>query len=250
MATYCDRGVVLANRTLRDADRHYIIYTAAHGKILVLAKGSRRGRSKMSPHLASFGVADLMIAKGRLIDRLAGASLIRPYRSILLSLQKTALSQGFLLAVDALTKRELPEERVFRLIEEFLAAVDDGPESERGSRGLAFDAAAARLLDLLGFALELRECVRCRLALVPDGNAMNVMLGGVECASCRGPLSATVSADAIKAMRFFRREPIAASAALVIPAQARREIAFLTDLLLTTHLEGRFHALQYLEAVA
>ncbi len=250
MPTYRDRGVVLRTRTLRDADRHYIIYTETHGKIVVLAKGSRRGKSKMSPHLALFGVVDLMIAKGRVIDRLAGASLAKPYRSVITSLSKTALSQVFLHAVDALVKRELPDDRVFLLIEEFLHAIDSAPEPEQGSRGLAFDAAAARLLDLLGFALELRECVRCRTQLVPEGNSINFMLGGVECNNCRDPFSGEVSAEAIKAMRYFRTEPIAASASLRIPHSACREIIFLTDLLLTTHLEGRFHALNYLKAVS
>jgi DNA repair protein RecO (recombination protein O) len=63
MATYRDKGIVLRSKTLRDADRHYVIFTERHGKVLILAKGSRRGKSKMSPHLGSFGVVDIMIAR-------------------------------------------------------------------------------------------------------------------------------------------------------------------------------------------
>jgi DNA repair protein RecO (recombination protein O) len=250
MPTYRDRGVVLRTKTLRDADRHYVIYTEHHGKIVVLAKGSRRGKSKMSPHLGSFGMVDLMVAKGRVIDRLAGAGLAESCRGIITSLSKTALAQGFLLAVDTMTKRELPDDRLFALVREFLLALDAAPEPEPGTRSLAFDAAAAKLMDLLGFGLELGECVSCRSALVPEGNAVNVARGGVECASCRDPLAATASADAIKALRFLRAEPIAAAALLRLGDRARREVGFLTDLLLTAHLEGRFTALHYLKTVA
>lgn len=249
MPTFRENAVVLKTKALRDADRHYVLFTEGRGKVTVLAKGSRKGKSKMAPHLAPFGTVDVMIAKGRVIDRLAGASLVRPCREIMRSLQRTALAQGFLLAVDALTKRDLPDERTFRLIVEFLDAVDGGPEPEDGERGIAFDAGVAKLLDLLGFALELRECVRCRNPLVPDGNALNVLRGGMECASCRDPLATPVSTAAIKALRFFRQEPVASSALLALTPQVRREVSFLTDLLLSSQIENRFHALKYMRSV-
>lgn len=250
MPTFRDRGVVLRAKTLRDADRHYVIYTERHGKIVVLAKGSRRGKSKMSPHLGTFGVVDLMIAKGRIIDRLAGAGLVEACRGIIPSLPKTALAQGFLLAVDTMTKRDLPDDRLFALVREFLLALDAAPQEEPGTRSLVFDAAAAKLMDLLGFGLELGECVSCRATLVPEGNAVNVARGGVECANCRDPFAQPATADAIKALRFFRTEPVAAAPLLRLNDRSRREVGFLTDLLLTSHLEGRFSALHYLKAVA
>ncbi len=250
MPTYRDRGIVLRTKSLRDADRHYVIYTERHGKIVVLAKGSRRGKSKMSPHLGTFGVVDLMIAKGRIIDRLAGAGLAESCRAILTSLPKTALSQGFLLAVDTMTKRDLPDERLFALIREFLLTLDAAPEPEPGGRSLAFDCAAAKLMDLLGFGLELGECVSCRAPLVPEGNVVNVARGGAECASCRDPFVPPASADAIKALRFFRSESVTAATLLRLGDRARREVGFIVDLLLTAHLEGRFSALHYLKTVA
>jgi hypothetical protein len=79
---------------------------------------------------------------------------------------------------------------------------------------------------------------------------MNVLRGGIECASCRGPMAMDLGADAIKALRFFRSEPLAASAALGLGSQPRREAVFITDLVLMTHLEDRFAALKYLKAVA
>jgi DNA repair protein RecO (recombination protein O) len=249
MPTFRENAVVLRTKSLRDADRHYILFTESRGKMTVLAKGSRKGKSKMAPHLASFGIVDVMVAKGRVIDRLAGASLVRPYKNLMRSLPRTALAQSFLLAVDTLTKRDLPDERTFRIINEFLEAVDIGPEPEDNERSLAFDAGIARLLDTLGFALELRECVRCRAALVPDGNALNVLRGGVECANCREPLATPVSSAAIKAMRFFRTEPVAAVALLRLSPGTLREVGFLTDLLLSSQIEHRFHALRYMKAV-
>ena len=67
---------------------------------------------------------------------------------------------------------------------------------------------------------------------------------------CKDPAAASISADAIKAMRFMRREPFETVPLLNLPGHARREVGFVTDLLLTTHLEERFSALHYLKAVA
>lgn len=250
MPTYRDQAIVLKTRPLRDADRHYALYTEAHGKVVVLAKGSRRGKSKLSPHLSSIGVVDVMIARGRVIDRLAGAGLVRPFRGIMDSLEKASLAQGFLLAVDALTKRELPDERIFRLLAEFLEAVEEAPVRHPGERDPLFDAGILKLMELLGVALDLRECVSCRNDLVPDGNALNVMAGGIECADCRHVAASTLSPEAIKALRFYCGGPVRAACSLQVPEATRREVGFVTDLLLTVHLEDRFDVLRYFKAVA
>lgn len=249
MATYRDKGIVLRSRPLRDADRHYVLFTEQHGKILILAKGSRRGKSKMSPHLGSFGVTEIMVARGRVIDRLAGASLETSYRTIMESLEKTALAQGVLLAVDAMIKRELPDERLFALLTEFLAALDAADAPIPGRRHLLFDAVIGRLMESLGFAIDLHFCVRCRDPLVPDGNAINVLQGGIECRKCKDPVAARITGDAIKALRYLRYEPLMHAQLLGLTGSVRREVGFVTDLMLSTHLEERFGALQYLKAV-
>ncbi len=247
MPTYRDKGFVLKIRGLRDADRHYAIFTRHHGKIVVLAKGSRKGSSKLAPHLGTFGMVDVMVARGKVIDRLAGASVVASRGRIMESLEKTALLQGFLVAVDALTKRDLPDERVFDLIDDVQRALTDDETMLPGSgRSLLFDAACARLLDILGFGVELGECVSCRNTLVPHGNAMNVIRGGVECASCRDGMAMSVSPETIKAMRFLRSGPLGTVTLLRVPQKTRHDVGFVTDLLLTHHLESRFAALHYL----
>lgn len=249
MPTYREKGIVLKSRTIRDADRHYTIFTEGRGKIVVLAKGSRRGKSKMAPHMASFGVVDLMIAQGRVIDRLAGASLITRFMGIRESLEKTALTQSMFLTTDTLTRQALPDVRIFSLLQEFLDALDVAGENTDPGRDLLFDAAAIKLLDMLGFGLELDVCVHCREKLVPQGNAMAILRGGVECMRCRDSMSIAVCGETIKVFRFFRNEPLRTIRIFTLQPHIRREVTFVMDLLLTHHLEDRFAALHYLRAV-
>jgi DNA repair protein RecO (recombination protein O) len=249
MPTYRDRGIVLKIRPVRDADRYYTIFTENHGKISVLAKGSRRGRSKMSSHLAGFGVVDLMIARGRLIDRLAGASLSRSFNGILDSLSQTSLAQSLLLAVDDLTRRELPEERVFRLLSSFLETLGKAGTLEPDAGEMIFAATAIKLLDILGFAPELAACVRCRRSLSSDASFLNAGRGGLECAICRSPHSLPVTVETASALRMMRREELSVVRSLSVGARAARQISLVIECLLSGHLEDRFAALNYLKLV-
>jgi len=249
--TYRDLAIVLTSSVRRDADRYYVLYTREHGKVVLLAKGSRRGTSKMASHMAIFGVVDIMVAEGRLIDRLAGAALTQSYAAIADSFEKMSLAQAFLLSVDALTKRSLPDERVFALAESFLAALArETVFVAPGERHPLFDAAFVKLLDLLGFGLELSQCVSCRRQLEPQGNGLATLRGGIECARCREPLSMDISDSAIKALRYFREQSLGLVPVLCLSNTVRRELRLITDLLFTIHSEGRFSALQYLKMLA
>jgi len=251
MPTYRDQGMVLKAQPTRDADRRYTIFTADHGKITVLAKGSRRGQSKMSPHLSSFNVVDLMIARGRLIDRLAGASAARTFRPVLAVLPKVAAAQSFLLTVDALTKRELPERRIFSLLQDFLGALEAAADGDgRSAGGRIFSAGAIRLLDILGFAPELDACVRCRRELPEEGNCLNVWRGGLECRVCRQPGSQPLAAGAVSGLRRLRLAPLAEAAVCRLSESEENEISAAVERLLTGHIEDRLPALNYLRAVA
>lgn len=258
MPTYREQAIVLARRPVRDADRRYVVFSKEHGKLILLAKGSRRGTSKMTPHMATFGVVDVMVAEGRLVDRLAGASLARAFPGIRESFGKTALAQSFLLVVDALTRRESPDRRVFGLLVDYLAALEASADvSARGGsvffasggggedrRPPLFDSAVLRLLDILGFGIELDRCVACRGALAGSGNGIDPGRGGAMCPRCRSGVDMPVSLFVISILRQMRDNPFSAVAESV-PS----EIGGIADLFLAIHLEGRVRALGYLRKV-
>jgi DNA repair protein RecO (recombination protein O) len=249
MAYYRDRGIVLRVRPLKDDDRLYIVFTEGHGKVSLLAKGLRKTRSKMSPHMGSFGVVDLMVARGKRMDRLAGASLVESGRSLLDSLDKTALVQSFLLAVDALTRHDLHEPRIFALLSDFMDVVGRTRHIEKGYRNMVFDTAIVKLLDILGLGLEMDVCVNCRRRFGPDGNGLDTLKGGVECRECLSEYSHLIGADTVKALRFMRNEPLGYSLMLRMDEPTRRQVAYIIEILLTSHLEARFDPLRYMESV-
>ncbi|MBU0625798.1 DNA repair protein RecO [Patescibacteria group bacterium] len=249
MATYRDQAIVLRMRGLHDHDRYYTVFTADHGKVTLLAKGLRRTRSKMSPHMAALGVVEIMVARGKVFDRLAGANLLEPHRELLESLPRSAITQSFLLAVDSLTRQEYPEPRIFLLLQDFMQVVASLSEDVLSARTIIFDAAVLKLLDILGHGLELDVCVSCRQCFEFDGNALNILRGGIECLNCRSGSSITISGDTIKVLRFIRTTSLKVIPALRLELPVRQQVAFLTDILLTSHLEAKFDPLRYMNSV-
>ena len=245
--TFRDRAIVLRITPMRDADRRYLVYSRDHGKIGLLAKGTRRGRSKMSPHMAWFGSVDIMVAKGRVFDRLAGASLKKPFSGILESLPKAALAQGFLMTVDSLTRQEQPDRHLFALIEEFLGALETSIEHRSvNGRGPLFDAAVLKLLDITGFGPELDRCVSCRQNF-NGGVAMSFYRGGLECSACRQSDSLLLLPETVSRLRRFRSEPLSASVAEPPPFQATARII---EALLMNQVEERYTAMRFMRQVA
>lgn len=116
MPTFRDQGVILKRSAAREADKIFHIYTQKHGKLIALAKGSRRIKSKLAGHLEPAMLSDLFIARGKRIDRLAGADLINSYAETRNSLPAMALVNYFLEVVDSLCEPEEPDEKIFDLI--------------------------------------------------------------------------------------------------------------------------------------
>ena len=71
------KGIVLRELYSRDnGDTLFLLYTGKMGKITVQAKGIKKINSKLSGHLASFGVVEFNLAGKREIKQLIGAVLM------------------------------------------------------------------------------------------------------------------------------------------------------------------------------
>ena len=248
MSTYRDHAVVLRIQGLRDHDRHYTVFTKDHGKLVLLAKGLRRIRSKMSPHMATFGVIDIMVARGKIFDRLAGANLVESHIEILNSLERSIIIQAFHLAVDGLTKKDYPEPRIFLLLQEFMQIIESLSESALPSRILVFDAAIFKLFNILGHGFELDVCVSCRKRLLFNNNAINFLRGGIECFGCRSSAALPIFGDTIKVLRFLRNTNLRTVSMLRLDNHIQRQITFLTEVLLTSYLESHFNFLRFINS--
>lgn len=130
MSTLLTQGIILKKSHYNDYDRQYVIYTRDQGKILAVAKGAKRITSKLNSHLDYFLISTLMLAKGSVFFRLAGAQLTKKHQGITNNLERQIISLYFLEMIDQLVKYNFTDQIVFDLISDFFSRLS----SSQGQR--------------------------------------------------------------------------------------------------------------------
>lgn len=208
--TYRTLGIVLRRRDVREHDRLYTIFTREHGKIEAIARGSKRLTSKLSPHLESFATVDLLIAKGRLWDHVAGVEAVEMFPDIG-SRFLTMLAANYALeSTDVLTKLGLRDLGLWNLILEYMRALN---ALRSGTPVIRLREVArayiCQLLSRLGVAPELDKCQNCKK---DDVEFTELSPSGVLCEACskliRREQSMLLSESALIFLRKYHSEPL------------------------------------------
>ena len=85
MQGYRDDGVVLRTQKLGEADRIITLLTRHNGRVRAVAKGIRRTKSRFGGRLEPFTHVDVLIHRGRSLDVITQAEVIRAYGTPLVS---------------------------------------------------------------------------------------------------------------------------------------------------------------------
>ena len=284
MQGYRDDGVVLRTQKLGEADRIITLLTRHNGRVRAVARGVRRTKSRFGARLEPFTHVDVMIHPGRSLDVITQAEVIRAYGTPLVSdYPKYTAGTAMLETAERFTPVEKePAIRQFLLLIGGLRALGDavdpgatadgrdpadgsGPgelgdtgeladPGEPGDPGgdaardprMVLDAYFLRSLTFAGYAPALEECARCGISgAVRPLVAFAVAAGGMVCAGCRPPGSASpapqtaalmvllLRGDWDKAMRSERRH--------------RVECSGLVAAYLQWHLEHSIRSLRHVE---
>lgn len=177
--TYKTIGIVLTKKDWQEADRLFSIYTKDYGKLKLRAVGIRKIKSKLAGHLSSYGLVDLMIAKSKNQDKIAAARLIEIF-NINFDQDFIYLNLFFELLDKGLREGE-KDEQIWDLLNKaisWLIAVKG--YNEKNLVAIFF---ALKLMQQLGYAPELKNCIVCRQ---PAANTVfSLAENSVVCADCR-----------------------------------------------------------------
>jgi DNA repair protein RecO (recombination protein O) len=218
---YQSNAIVLARQDYGEADRIFILYTPERGKLSAIAKGVRRPRSRMGPHLDYFSEVTLELAKGRDLDVVTHASTVNAHATLRSDMDAYGNAAHFAELVRHLTQDRQEHRQVYDLLASSLWLLNDGVSPWPVARHFEL-----MLLGLLGFRPELFRCLNCLRTLEPEANAFSNQLGGLLCPNCRAvdPSAVVLSLDAQKYLRLLSRSGLSAVIGIIPPETVSGEI--------------------------
>lgn len=233
-------AVVLRTMKYRESSRIAVLYTRELGKISVIAKGARDGKSRLGGGLQPMNMvsAVLYVRDSRELQLITQCDLLVPMHALVADLEKMGPAMAALELTDAVSPPGEPSGELFALLGRTLGAVS-GATNQPGNALYYFE---LHLLDLIGFRPELTRCASCGAAAGQQGGeGLRMSAGGILCRECSRKKEGLegVSAAALSALRRLQdsADPAAATR-MTLDAPLRGEIARVLRHYLQVHVEG------------
>lgn len=166
--TYKAIGINLKSMPLGESDRLLTILTQEFGLIRVVAPGARKQNSKLGGRSGLFVVNELLIAKGRSLDKITQAETLESYSGLSQDLGRLAASQYLAEMVLAQALSEQPQEELFCLLNEHLIRLEQLPSTPVTLVLAHLTHAVFHLLALAGITPQVQVCCLTQRSLTPD----------------------------------------------------------------------------------
>ncbi|MHC5938468.1 DNA repair protein RecO [Nostoc sp.] len=175
--TYKATGINLKTQVLGESDKIVTILTREFGLIRAVAPGARKHNSSLGGRSGMFVVNELLIAKGRSLDKITQAQTLKTYPGLAKDLGKLAASQYLAEIVLCQALSEQPQEELYELFNEHLHRLD-AVSSANPSGVLAHLAHGVfHLLALAGLTPQVQVCCLSERPLKPDFTDPNWQIG-------------------------------------------------------------------------
>ncbi|MFM7447696.1 MAG: DNA repair protein RecO [Leptolyngbyaceae cyanobacterium] len=163
--TYKATGINLKAIPMGEADRLMTILTREHGLVRVMAVGARKQNAKLGGRSDLFVVNDLLIAKGRSLDKVIQAETLASYPGLGQDLKKLTASQYLAELSLCQAMSDQPQEDLFILLNEHLKRLERSPDTLVMAH---LTHAVFQLLALGGVAPQVQQCCVTRRPVTPN----------------------------------------------------------------------------------
>lgn len=180
--TYKATGINLKSIPLGEADRLVTILTKEYGLIRAVAPGARKQKSKLAGSSSLFAVNQLLLAKGKSLDKITQTQTLESYPGFRKDLNKLVASQYLAELVLCLGLSGQPQEELYALLNEHLRRLEQLPCNSGNQSGVFLVLAHLcqalfHLLALSGIAPQVQVCCLTQESIDPDFTDSNWQVG-------------------------------------------------------------------------
>lgn len=242
---YKTKGIVLKRMNFGEADRILTVVTERFGKIKAIARGVRKGKSKLAGHLEPFMLLDLQLHEGKTFYTVTGSEIELGFSSVHTELKKT--SQAFYLAelVDKFLPEHQKSDEIFYLFEKALEYLNGN------KKNLLLRIFELKIIEASGFHPELYECVHCKEKLAPGKNFWDAVEGGVVCTDCHERMhhGKPISDDLIKLFRLIKKSDFSVLERLSISEALESEAEDILNSYIQSVLEREIKSASFMKLI-
>ena len=163
MPTYTTDAIVLGRRNLGEHDRILTLLTRDYGKLNAVAKGARKGNSKLSGATEPFTQLKLMLATGRSLDIISQCEISNSHPALRSDIGRLTRSSYLCDLLDCLIHER--DETSIKAIYDLSVAALSLLEKESVWKDSPLHGFEFRLLTILGYMPVLNHCVLCDMEL-------------------------------------------------------------------------------------
>ncbi len=183
---YRAEAVILNSFDYGESDRILTFYTLEHGKIKGIAKGARRSKRRFVGNLEPASIIRLIFFHSEKSDlaRVEDATLVEGFHALKADIDLLSHGCYFVELASEMTREGVALPGVYRLLAEFLGALDAGAPA--GPLARFFE---VKLLSMLGYLPHLSGCVVCRKEDNSGIRRFSPDRGGAVCGPCSAGLT-------------------------------------------------------------
>jgi DNA repair protein RecO (recombination protein O) len=175
--TYKATGINLKAIPIGENDRLLTILTREYGLIKAIVPGARKPNSSLGGRSALFVVNNLLVVKGRSLDKITQAETVTVYRKSIGDLGKLAASQYLAEIVLAQALSEHPQEDLYQLLLLHLGRLNDLEQGDNTASIAHLCQGIFHLLALGGIAPQVYDCCITKRSIEPNFTTLNWQIG-------------------------------------------------------------------------
>lgn len=176
-------GIVLKKRNWRENDLEITFLSPDYGKLPLVATGARKFQSKLSGHLEPFNEVRIMLAEGRVRDKIGQAVCQNNFlnQKKIFDWQNDWAAQAGADLLDKILPERQSEPKIYQLFKNYLALLS---QTAAGNIKPLFD---WQVVILSGFSPILDHCANCGGEIKSREGRFSVSKGGLLCQKCSLP---------------------------------------------------------------
>lgn len=253
--TYTTEGIILKRKDYQENDRLFFVFTKEHGKLQVVAKGTKKISSKLNSYLEPMYLVRLMIAKGKGFDKLANCNLLESYQNLR---EDQSLLGFYLLSYiaevnEGLIEGQTFEQKKFELLEQVLGILNHQVSNGYKKLLLITNVYFLKLLSLLGYQPEIQRCLECNKGILLTKNIFDFSQGGIICEECKKVCLIEdyliISDGVIKILQLAKEKELDFFINLQVRAEDDKQFDQVVNRLLLVNLERSIKSYQYINRI-